>query len=216
MLGSGGTGVVYLATKLDLSRLEALKVLAPELATTRFRQRLAREWRLAASLEHPNILPVFDAGEADGQAYLAMQYVEGGDLLAELTRLRDAGAERAVAIVPPGRARARRRRTAGLVHRDVAPANILLDADDRAHLAASALTRGASFLGYVRLRRRRSSSKASRSTGAPTSYASAACSTTASPGRPPFVADDEGAVMRAHLLDTAAAAVGVESRPAPA
>ena len=100
VLGSGGTGVVYLATKLDLSRAEALKVLAPELRDDLvFRQQLARDWRLAASLEHPNILPVLDAGEADGQAYLAMQYVEGGDLLAEITRFGTLGPERALAIV---------------------------------------------------------------------------------------------------------------------
>ena len=81
VLGRGGMGVVYLAHQLVLDRMVALKLLAPELAQDdSFRERFLRESRLAASLDHPNIVPVFDAGEVDGRLYIAMRYVEGSDL----------------------------------------------------------------------------------------------------------------------------------------
>ena len=74
-------GAVYLARDERLGRRVALKVLAPELADDeRFRERFLREWRIAAALEHPHMVPIYDAGEADGQLYIAMRYVEGSDL----------------------------------------------------------------------------------------------------------------------------------------
>ena len=74
-------GVVYRATDLSLERPVALKLIAPELAEDeRFRERFLREPRLAASLDHPNVVPIYEAGEHDGQLYLAMRYVEGSDL----------------------------------------------------------------------------------------------------------------------------------------
>ena len=123
-------------------------MLAPELRDDLvFRQQLARDWRLAASLEHPNILPVLDAGEADGQAYLAMQYVEGGDLLAEMTRFGTLGPERASRSCARSRSHSTPPHEIGLVHGDVRPAHILLDGDDRAYLSGFGLSRGANFLG---------------------------------------------------------------------
>ena len=93
-------GVVYLAEQLRLKRRVALKLLAPELAgNERFRERFLRESELAASLDHPNVVDVYDAGEADGLLYLAMRYVEGtdlGTLLAQEGRLEPG---RAIAIV---------------------------------------------------------------------------------------------------------------------
>ena len=81
VLGRGGMGVVYLAHQLGLDRMVALKLLAPHLAEDeRFRERFQRESQLAASLDHPNIVPIFDAGEAGGGLYIAMRYVEGTDL----------------------------------------------------------------------------------------------------------------------------------------
>jgi serine/threonine protein kinase len=81
LLGRGGMGVVYLAEQLRLKRRVALKLLAPQLAgDVQFRERFLRESELAASLDHPNVLPVFDAGEAEGALYIAMRYVEGTDL----------------------------------------------------------------------------------------------------------------------------------------
>jgi serine/threonine-protein kinase len=80
VLGRGGMGVVYLAYQVVLDRMVALKLLAPELAEDdEFRARFLRESRLAASLDHPNIVPVFDAGEVEGRLYIAMRYVEGTD-----------------------------------------------------------------------------------------------------------------------------------------
>ena len=79
--GQGGMGVVYRATQLGLDRPVALKVIASELADNLdFRNRFKSEAQLAASIDHPNVVPVYEAGEADGVLYLAMRYVEGTDL----------------------------------------------------------------------------------------------------------------------------------------
>src|SRR6266516_1897171 len=81
VIGRGGMGAVYVADHLRLKRKVALKVLAPELASDeRFRERFVIESELAASLEHPNIVPIYDAGEADGLLYIAMRLIEGRDL----------------------------------------------------------------------------------------------------------------------------------------
>jgi YVTN family beta-propeller protein len=142
LVGRGGMGVVYRAHDLALERSVALKLLAPELAQDeRFRERFLVESRLAASLDHPNVVPIHDAGEVEGQLYLAMRYVEGSDLrtlLAEEGRLE---ARRAIAIASQvaealDAAHARR-----LVHRDVKPSNVLLDAREHAYLADFGLTR---------------------------------------------------------------------------
>ena len=81
LLGRGGMGVVYRAHDLALDRPVALKILSPELASeVRFRERFLTESRLAASIDHPNIVPVYDAGEVAGELFIAMRYVEGRDL----------------------------------------------------------------------------------------------------------------------------------------
>jgi serine/threonine protein kinase len=81
LVGRGGMGVVYRATDLALERPVALKLVAPELAEDeRFRERFLREPRLAGSLDHPHVIPIYEAGEHDGQLYLAMRFVEGSDL----------------------------------------------------------------------------------------------------------------------------------------
>ena len=99
LIGRGGMGVVYRATDLSLERPVALKLIAPELAEDeRFRERFLREPRLAASLDHPNVVPIYEAGERDGQLYLAMRYVEGSDLKTVL-------ATRAASSRPSGRSR---------------------------------------------------------------------------------------------------------------
>ena len=78
LAGRGGMGVVYRATDLSLERPVALKLIAPELAEDkRFRERFLREPKLAASIDHPNVIPIYEAGEHDGQLYLAMRFVEG-------------------------------------------------------------------------------------------------------------------------------------------
>ena len=141
MLGRGGMGVVYRATDLSLGRPVALKLIAPELAQDeRFRRRFLDESRRAASLEHANVVPIYEAGEADGQLFIAMRYIEGSDLK---TALRDGplGRERTVALlgqIADALDAAHRR---GLVHRDVKPANILLDAEGHAYLTDFGITK---------------------------------------------------------------------------
>ena len=84
-IGRGGMGVVYRAEQISLGRPVALKVIAPELsANADFRARFTREARLAASIDHPNVVPVYEAGEVDGTAFLAMRLIDGVDLRALL------------------------------------------------------------------------------------------------------------------------------------
>jgi len=201
VLGSGGTGVVYLATKLDLSRRDALKILAPELRDdAEFRRRLAHEWRKASSLGQPNILPVVDAGEADGKAFLVTPYVEGGDLAAELTRSAPLPVERAVEIVRQVALALGAAHAAGLVHRDVRPSHILLGAGDHAYLGDFGLARGASFLGTYEYAAPELL-EGRQLDGRTDLYALGCVLFHCLTGRPPFEADSEGAVMRAQLLD---------------
>src|SRR4051794_24562579 len=81
LIGRGGMGVVYRAYDLRLKRPVALKLVAPSLALDeRFRDRFARETELVISLEHPNVIPIYDAGDVDGRVYLAMRLVDGTDL----------------------------------------------------------------------------------------------------------------------------------------
>src|SRR5215211_4883035 len=124
--GEGGMGVVYVATQLRLNRRVALKVISPELAReANFRERFKRESLLAASIEHPNVIPVYEAGEKDGLLYLLMRYVGGTDLRELLDRegaLDSGRAARLMAQVAAAMAAAHRH---GLVHRDIKPANVL-------------------------------------------------------------------------------------------
>jgi streptogramin lyase len=142
LIGQGGMGVVYRARDLRLKRIVALKVMAPELAADeRFRERFAREAELAMSLEHPNVVPIHDAGELDGRLYLVMRLVEGTDLRA---LLREEGAlepRRALAIVAQVAHALDAAHAKGLVHRDVKPSNVLLDRDEHVYLADFGLTR---------------------------------------------------------------------------
>ena len=126
-LGRGGMAVVYLAEHDFLQRKVALKVLAPQLAEDeRFRERFVRESRLAASLDHPNVVPIYEAGASGGDLFIAMRYVEGTDLR---TLLAESGAldpARAVAIARQVAAALDAAHEQGLVHRDVKPGNVLV------------------------------------------------------------------------------------------
>jgi DNA-binding beta-propeller fold protein YncE len=142
LIGRGGMGVVYRATDLSLQRPVALKLIAPELAQDEhFRSRFLREPRVAASLDHPSVVPIYEAGEWERQLYLAMRYVEGSDLRRVLERDGELSPEQSLGVltqVADALDAAHRR---GLVHRDVKPANILLDEDWHAYLTDFGITK---------------------------------------------------------------------------
>jgi Protein kinase domain/PASTA domain len=131
-LGHGGMGIVYLAYQLELDRLVALKVIRPELAhDDHFRARFRSESRTAASIHHPRVVTVFGAGERDGLVYVAMRYVAGNDL-GQLIAARGAlPADRAAELIAQVADGLDAVHAAGLVHRDVKPANVIVENDGR-------------------------------------------------------------------------------------
>jgi serine/threonine protein kinase len=127
-IGRGGMGVVYRAEHLNLRRRAAIKIIAPDLAESEgFRERFTREARIAAALQHPNIVTVYDAGEVDGLLYLAMQYIEGFDLSAMLRKEGRLRPFRAVDVCRQVAAALDAAHALGLIHRDVKPANVLIE-----------------------------------------------------------------------------------------
>jgi serine/threonine-protein kinase len=139
--GRGGMGVVYRAQHMHLGRTVALKLLNPELAASEeFRERFIREARAAAELEHPNIVPVYDAGEVEGRLYLAMKYIEGTDLAHLLEEHGPMAPERTMQVMDQLATALDAAHRHGLIHRDVKPANALLEGD-RLYLTDFGLTR---------------------------------------------------------------------------
>jgi serine/threonine-protein kinase len=157
-IGKGGTSVVYRAEHVRLGRTAALKLLTPQLGESDFRDRFLRESKLAASLDHPNIVPVYDAGEEDGLLYIAMACVDGSDLKALLVEEGRLPLRRALRIVSQIASALDAAHARGLVHRDVKPANILVGPNDRAllsdfgvvkELTSGGATRTGSFVGTI-------------------------------------------------------------------
>jgi hypothetical protein len=133
--GRGGMGVVYRATDLALDRHVAVKLIAPALAgDPDFRRRFVSESKVVASLDHPNVIPIHHAGEQDGVLFQVMRYVEGEDLRTLLRREGRLEPERAAPIVTEVAAALDAAHARGLVHRDVKPANVLLDAGRHVYL----------------------------------------------------------------------------------
>ena len=209
--GRGGMGVVYSAIEQRLQRPVALKLIAAHhAADAEFRERFERESRLAASIDHPNVIPVYAAGEEDDRPYLVMRLVQGTDLQALLGRLGRLGADTAAPIIVQVAAALDAAHAAGLVHRDVKPANVLLDGD-HVYLSDFGFTRLTSsdsedltevgrWMGTVdfsspeQLRGERTDARSDV-------YALGCVLFAAVTGRPPFPRETVPASMHAHLTE---------------
>ena len=213
-------GVVYRARDVALERPVALKLLSPRLAEdASFRERFLVESRLAASLDHPNVVPVYDAGEVEGQLYLAMRYVPGSDLKERLRLERPLERAEAIAIASQIANALDAAHARGLVHRDIKPSNVLLDDQGHAYLADFGLTR--------RLAEQATGFDAGLSLGTPAyvapeqiegkeldgradQYSLACLLHECLTGEPPFPRGSEAATLFAHLEEQPPAPQGLE------
>ena len=210
VLGRGGMSVVYVAEQVRLARKVALKVLTTELAwDEQFRERFVRESHIAATIDHPNIIPIYDAGEADGLLYIAMRFVQGPDLR-EVLRRGPLGVGRTIFLVEQLASALDAAHAHALVHRDVKPGNILIEeSTDHAYLTdfgvakqttARGLTSTGHFLGTVEY------AAPEQIEGGPVDartdvYALGCVLYEALTGSPPFSHGTEHAVLHAHLVD---------------
>jgi predicted ATPase len=208
-LGRGGMGFVFEAEHAVLGRKAALKTLLPDLVEDGdFRERFIAESQMVAALDHPSIIPIYDAGDADGTVYIAMRFVAGGDL----AQLLDGGLpepDRALTILEQVAGALDTAHAHELVHRDVKPANVLVETGGRVYLTdfgiakrarSRGLTRTGFFVGtldYAAPEQIRG-----EAVGAPTDiYAFGCLLFECLTGRKPFDRETDVAVMHAHLLD---------------
>ena len=148
VIGFGDMGVVYRAEELALQRPVALKVIRPEHSEdARFRERFRRESKIAASIDHPNVIPILDAGEEDGVLYISMRLVDGTDLRRVIAAQGHVEPLRAARIVGRVGAALDAAHARGLVHRDVKPANVLLARADHVYLSDFGLAKPADEAG---------------------------------------------------------------------
>jgi serine/threonine protein kinase len=210
VLGRGGMSVVYVAEQIRLGRKVALKLLTTELAwDEQFRERFVRESHIAAATDHPNIIPIYDAGEADGLLYIAMRFVEGPDLK-EILKRGSLGVGRTIFLIEQLASALDAAHARSLVHRDVKPGNILVEeSTDHAYLTdfgvakqttARGLTSTGHFLGTVEY------AAPEQIEGGPVDartdvYALGCVLYECLTGAPPFAQGTEHAVLHAHLVD---------------
>jgi serine/threonine-protein kinase len=210
VLGRGGMSVVYVAEQLRLGRKVALKLLTSELAwDEQFRERFVRESRIAAAIDHPNIIPIYDAGEADGLLYIAMRFVPGPDLR-ELLKAGLLGVGRTIFLLEQLASALDAAHAHSLVHRDVKPGNVLIEeSTDHAYLTdfgvakqttARGLTSTGHFLGTVEY------AAPEQIEGGPVDartdvYALGCVLYECLTGSPPFEHGTEHAVLHAHLVE---------------
>ena len=218
-LGRGGMGFVYEAEHAVLGRKAALKTLLPDLTDdSEFRKRFIAESQIVAALDHPSVIPIYDAGEADGIVYIAMRYVGGGDLY-QLLQGGPLGPERALTILEQVAGALDAAHAHELVHRDVKPANVLLESGGRVYLTdfgiakrvrGEGLTQEGFFVGtldYAAPEQIRG-----EAVGASADIYAFGCLMFESlTGRKPFERETDVAVMHAHLLDPAPSASAVRS-----
>ncbi|MEU4804089.1 protein kinase [Actinosynnema sp. NPDC023587] len=214
MLGQGGMGVVHRAYDTVNDRIVALKKLPPSASDPEFRARFQRESRLAAALSHPNIVPVNDFGEIDGQLYLDMALIDGADLRRMLGQ-GSVDQDRALAVLRQVARALDAAHEGGLVHRDVKPSNIMVDGAGKAYLTdfgiaretssdATVLTQSGDLIGswdYMapeRLSRGLVDGRADQ-------YSLACVLFECLTGRLPYPLDDMAAKVAAHLLQPAPA-----------
>ena len=214
-IGAGGMAMVLRARDDALGRTIALKILAPARASdAEFRQRFVRESRAVAAVDHPHIIPVYAAGEAGGVLYLAMRFVVGGDLRSVVEREGPLSGDRAVTLLSPIASALDAAHAAGLVHRDVKPANILVDSapgrPEHPYLSDFGLAKGSAsstgltgtgaFLGTPDYAApEQISGKPARSQT--DQYALACVVYTVLTGSLPFAREESMAVLWAHMYD---------------
>jgi serine/threonine protein kinase len=214
-IGEGGMAVVFRARDERLQRQVALKILSPALVEDEeFRRRFIRESQSAAAVDDPHIIPVFEAGDANGVLFIAMRYVPGGDVGTLVRRLGPLPGARAAAVVSAVASALDAAHAAGLVHRDVKPANMLVDArpgrPDHVYLSDFGLTKGllsstsltstGHFIGtldYCAPEQIRGQKVDPRTD----EYALACVAFALLSGRPPFHRDEAMAVMYAQLSE---------------
>ena len=214
-VGAGGMAVVFRARDERLGRLVALKILSPALAADpTFRRRFIAESRAAAAVDDPHIIPVFEAGEAGGVLFIAMRFVAVGDMRSVLDREGPLPPGRAAGFLSPVASALDAAHRAGLVHRDVKPANILVDARlgrpdhvylsdfgiSKGTLSSGGLTESGQFMGTP------SYSAPEQIQGKPVDgradeYSLACAAFELLSGAPPFPRDHATAVICAHMSE---------------